>query len=321
MHKLRSISRIILGSILLGTLIFPATASTNDEGFIDVPETHRYAKSIQQLSEDGIIQGFPVGTFLPDRTINRVETLKIIIESFGAPNESRGETDFEMPDFEDVDADAWYYEYIEAAVEQNIVKGYDDNTFKPGNTINLAEALKMIVEAVDTDDQIHGTTVEIDPSLDVTTEQWFAKYFQYGLNESMVYIDAYDNLNPATEVTRGQLTDLIYRLKHPSHYSGQVYHGNMTYYADKFHGRTTANGEVFDQTLMTAAHRTLPFGTMLRVTNRWTGDSVEVKVNDRGPYNDHAIIDLSREAFATIGRLSSGIIAVEIEILYSEDPL
>jgi rare lipoprotein A len=135
----------------------------------------------------------------------------------------------------------------------------------------------------------------------------------------MLYLDAYENLNPDAIVSRGELTDLIYRLKYPGIYTGVVYHGNMTYYANKFNGRNTASGEVFDQSKLTAAHRTLPFGTQLRVSNRWTGDSVEVTVNDRGPYNDHAIIDLSSSAFESIARLSSGIVAVEIEIIYKED--
>lgn len=309
--------------ILLGTLFsVPMVGATDDaQTFADVNENHRYFRSIEQLAGDDVIQGFPIGTFLPERSVNRVEALKIILESFPLNEEIPPQNDepLTLTDFSDVSDDVWYSPYINTAVEHGIIRGYDDRTFRPNNTLNRAEAIKMIIEAVDTNNEIKTVHVEIDPALDTPQDSWFAPYFQYGLTQSMLYLDAHENLNPGAIVSRGELTDLIYRLKYPGTYTGIVSHGNMTYYADKFHGRNTASGEVFDQEKLTAAHPTLPFGTKLRVSNRWTGESVEVTVNDRGPYNNHAIIDLSRSAFESIARLSSGIVAVEIEIIYKED--
>jgi len=91
--------------------------------------------------------------------------------------------------------------------------------------------------------------------------------------------------------------------------------GLASYYADKFQGRKTASGERFDQNKKTAAHRTLPFGTMVKVTNTKNGKSVTVRINDRGPFVKGRIIDLSRSAFKRIGNPASGVIPVRLEIV------
>ncbi|MER3478646.1 MAG: septal ring lytic transglycosylase RlpA family protein, partial [Leptolyngbya sp. ERB_1_2] len=70
--------------------------------------------------------------------------------------------------------------------------------------------------------------------------------------------------------------------------------GMASWYGPYFHGRQTANGEIFDQDELTAAHPTLPLGTFLKVTNRLNGKSIVVRVNDRGPYFDNRVLDLSR---------------------------
>ena len=89
--------------------------------------------------------------------------------------------------------------------------------------------------------------------------------------------------------------------------------GYASYYADKFEGRLTASGEVFSQKKFTAAHRTLPFGTKLKVTNLENGKTVVVVVNDRGPFVDDRIIDLSKAAAESIGMTGSGVVKVKIE--------
>jgi rare lipoprotein A len=88
-----------------------------------------------------------------------------------------------------------------------------------------------------------------------------------------------------------------------------------SYYHDKFNGRKTASGEVFDNSKFTAANRTLPFGTNIKVTNLDNGKSVIVKVNDRGPYHSSRSLDMSKAAFNEIGNISHGTIPVEYEIV------
>ncbi len=92
-----------------------------------------------------------------------------------------------------------------------------------------------------------------------------------------------------------------------------------SYYADYFHGRTTANGESFDQYAMTCAHKSLPFNTRLLVRNPKNGKTVEVRVNDRGPYPPGRDIDLSYGAARKIGLILPGVAPVEVAILHPEN--
>ncbi|MES2765984.1 MAG: septal ring lytic transglycosylase RlpA family protein [Bacteroidota bacterium] len=96
---------------------------------------------------------------------------------------------------------------------------------------------------------------------------------------------------------------------------GATFRGMASYYADKFDGRTTANGEIFDQNELTAAHRTFPFGTVLKVTNIKNNRSVVVRVNDRGPFAEGRILDLSRRAAEELDIIRAGVAEVEIEVL------
>lgn len=91
--------------------------------------------------------------------------------------------------------------------------------------------------------------------------------------------------------------------------------GVASFYGRRFHGRLTANGERFDMNAMTAAHRTLPFGSRVRVTNPRNGQSVIVRINDRGPFVRGRTIDLSRAAATEIGMIRSGHARVELELL------
>lgn len=88
--------------------------------------------------------------------------------------------------------------------------------------------------------------------------------------------------------------------------------GNASYYSDYYEGRTTANGETFRQSKVTAAHKTLPFGTKVEVTNLKNHKSIVVRINDRGPFVKGRIIDLTKSAAKEIGMLSDGVSKVKI---------
>jgi rare lipoprotein A len=97
--------------------------------------------------------------------------------------------------------------------------------------------------------------------------------------------------------------------------ASEILRGIASWYGEEFAGRTTANGEIFDPLLLTAAHRTLPFGTILDVLNPKTSQTVRVRVNDRGPYIGNRIIDLSYAAAQQIGLIEPGIGDVEVHIV------
>ena len=90
--------------------------------------------------------------------------------------------------------------------------------------------------------------------------------------------------------------------------------GMASFYGGKWHGKKTANGEIFNENSLTAAHKTLPFGTRVKVTNLDNGKSVVVRINNRGPYSKGRVIDLSKAAFAKIANTSKGVTKVKLEI-------
>jgi rare lipoprotein A len=93
-----------------------------------------------------------------------------------------------------------------------------------------------------------------------------------------------------------------------------------SYYAEPYHGHRTASGEIFDTYQgMTAAHRTLPFNTFVRVTNKTNGRQVDVRINDRGPFVDGRVIDLSLRAAREIDLVRAGIVPVKLKVLKQEE--
>ena len=102
----------------------------------------------------------------------------------------------------------------------------------------------------------------------------------------------------------------------PPEPTGEVERGQAGWYGDRYHGRKTASGERFDQNALTAAHRTLPFGTMVEVKNLDNGRTVTVRINDRGPFGRKTrIIDLSRAAAGEIDMVHAGVAQVELRIV------
>ena len=97
--------------------------------------------------------------------------------------------------------------------------------------------------------------------------------------------------------------------------SKKVYKGNSSFYGPKFHGKLTANGEIFDMYGVTAAHKEFPFNTVVRVTNEKNGKSLLIRINDRGPYVAGRILDCSFGAAKKLGFVSEGTAPVKIEIL------
>lgn len=94
----------------------------------------------------------------------------------------------------------------------------------------------------------------------------------------------------------------------------KAFDGHVSWYGSRFHGRRTANGERFDMNRMTAAHKTLPFNTLVRVVDKETGSAVLVRVNDRGPYVRGRVLDLSKKAAGRLGMKSAGTTNARLEI-------
>jgi rare lipoprotein A len=101
----------------------------------------------------------------------------------------------------------------------------------------------------------------------------------------------------------------------PARQSATNGHGVASWYGKQYHGRKTASGEPFNMNALTAAHRTHPFGTTVRVTNLDNGKDVVVRINDRGPYAKGRVIDLSYAAAKRIGMVEAGVADVRLEVV------
>ena len=307
MNKLSIAFLTVLFSL---AVIIPVYADDEQPSpFSDIELGDKYYDAAVYLDGKGIIEGYDDGTLRPSQEVNRVEALKMILESAGIECEA-GETEIE---FNDIEIESWYYKYLWEGVDRNIIEGYKDGTFKPEDTINLSEALKMIVNA----NQLVSVYPESaeDFFADADAEAWYAKYINFASENGLIYPDSGNNIEPGKTLTRADLIYIIYR-QETAAFSGNIEYGQATYYGNIFEGMGTASGEPFDETEMTAAHKTLPFGTYVRVTNLANNQTVEVKINDRGPYGEGRIIDLSKSAFKEIGALSTGVLNVEVEIIY-----
>jgi len=290
--------------LVLFFLLLEGPIARAETVFSDVASNHPHYQAIQSLLDSKIIQGYPDNTFRPEQTVNRAEALKIILlgSDIFVP-----ETQPTNP-FPDVSADVWYAKYVAKAKGLGIVSG-DSTTglFRPGDPINLAEILKILIEAKGIEVKPAAAT----PFADVPTDAWFAPYFDYAKFIGLLDEQGKDSVHPDHPVNRGLLAEFLYRIRQKPKTDE---YGKASFYGDKFHGRTTASGDVFDASDLTAAHRIYPFGTWLRVTNTENGQSVDVRVNDRGPYGDsQRILDLSKAAFERIAPLSRGVIWVTIQ--------
>ena len=150
---------------------------------------HTNEEAINYLQENNIVQGYSDGTYRPDNEINRAEFLKIILESLSINTNDAGFC------FPDVKSD-WYAPYVCKAKNMNIVSGYPDGNFKPANSINLAEALKIILEA-------YGADTTGDSST------WYAPYLSFMEDHDLLTRISADI---SESITRGEMAQLIYNL-------------------------------------------------------------------------------------------------------------
>lgn len=189
--------------------------------------------------------------------------------------------------------------------------------------INVSfEENKMFLKIASKDSIVNGTlkTLDVPPMLvnDMTyiPLRFAGESLGYEIiwNEEFKTIYAFSNIEEA----------YIPELTEDSHLQGSIpndtkiidsFTGTASWYGGKFHGRNTSSGEVFDQYALTGAHKTLPFGTFVRVTHTLNNQSVIIKINDRGPHVANRVIDLSMAAAEIIGLKSRGLGETFVEVL------
>lgn len=171
--------------------------------FYDVSQSNPNREAILYLFEEGIINGYPDKTFKPANEINRAELLKILVEGLGT-----------TPDvatyngcFNDVKTD-WYAPYVCYAKEQKWVEGYTDGNFRPSQTVNKVEAIKMLLNSQKI---TIPESISEAPFTDVTVDQWFAPYIKVA-KDLQILEETGSYLQPAQNMTRGSVSENLYRL-------------------------------------------------------------------------------------------------------------
>lgn len=312
-------------SILFLT-IFAQAPFAHAELFTDIDANHPYLPAIRYLKQHGVINGYPDGSFRPEQEVNRAEALKFLTLSEKILGQGTASEDAELLfldeaaaetvgnfDLTDVPEDSWYFRYVKQAFKNEIIKGYGDRTFRPANTVNLAEAVKMLLETNEVSLPSIDEITE-NPFQDAYMDEWYAPYILYAKEKYILIADMDLKVRPEKDITRQEMANLIYRFYNLE--ETQVY-GRASYYADYFDGKTAASGQVFRQDEYTAAHLTLPFNSLVKVVNLENEKSVVVRITDRGPYDKRFILDLSKAAFETISPLSRGVIQVYYEVIYT----
>ncbi len=297
--------------ILVLSLNFSPVTHAEEAIFSDVSSGSPYFTTLKYLKEQGLINGYEDGSFQPDKEINRAEALAILSKAIKREGAKIQE---EPLSFADVKKEDWFYKDVEDAWGNGLVHGYPDQLFHPEKALKVAEGLKMVL--LQEGDTL-PTEVLTPPYSDVPIDAWAAPYAQVAKERTLFLESRSDgSLQSDASLTRGTFAQLIYRLIKSA--KGSRF-ARATWYADFMAKTRTASGEPYEPRQFTTAHKTLPFGTLLHVTSLSNGKSVDVVVNDRGPYPRGIDLDLSRSAFEALAPAGTGIITVEFEVIKSPE--
>ncbi len=200
--KNKFISGLSALAIFFGLFSGVLYAQDAENVFPDVSGDHEFAQSIKFMKDNNVFQGYPDGTFQPDRVLNRAEQLKVYMLMHGIdPLASLYKNCF--PDVKE----DWYARYVCFAKEQGFVEGYPDGTFKPEQEVNKVEALKMLGE-------IQGWVMpepdDVDPFSDTPANEWYAKYVSFAKNAGLLTEEG-DEFGPAEGLTRAVTAELLFR--------------------------------------------------------------------------------------------------------------
>ena len=196
---MKNIIRIAL--VLSAFIVLPVGAY-----FSDVSLSHPNYNAISHVKTEGIVSGYPDGTYRPDSVINRAEFTKIVMEANFSTNTINMCNPTRTYSFSDAGKEDWYSKYLCSAVQNKIISGYDDGTFRPAASINFAEAAK-IVATTDLIEKSIRYGKRLPPAGD---GPWYEQYVQYLSDNNAVpaSIKSNDKL-----ITRGEMAEIIYRLQ------------------------------------------------------------------------------------------------------------
>lgn len=196
----------IFSTLTALTILMTMTPIVYAKEFPDIQKTHLNFIAINYLSNEGILKGYEDGTFKPDKLVNRVEALKVILEEATV---KLGE-DTSGANFKDTDPTQWYGKYLATAKVLGIVNGNPDGTFTPNANVKRAAFLKMLLETNHfKKDQWAGSQMFSD----VGKDEWYAAYMNYAGKSGLIVPDAKNNLYPDRELSRAEVAEILYLMR------------------------------------------------------------------------------------------------------------
>jgi uncharacterized protein YkwD len=192
--------------VVFAALFFYCLTGIAQAAFSDVSTDHPNAAAIDFLSKEKVISGYPDGSFGPANPVNRAEALKILLLASDLPgNTSRS------GDFPDVADEAWFAPFVFSADARGIANGYPDGFFRPEQTVNLVEALKMLFAANSVSLENYQTETQL--FADSEKRAWYNSFLFYAKTFEIVEPDSANKIYPATPLTRAQLAEIVFRFQ------------------------------------------------------------------------------------------------------------
>jgi hypothetical protein len=199
----------IAGTLLL--LALPGLAAAAQQSFTDLPADNPRFSAAEYLKAHGILQGYEDGTFRPDQPVNRAEVTKVIVLQRASLADLSGANDASV--FRDIKDTDWFAPYVQQAYGAlRIIDGPPKTYyFQPNRTVTRGEFLKMLLLAYETDPSASYGEITLALSADTQDSgEWFYPYVRYAYTASMLQAEN-DHLNPAEQLTRGDIADMLYR--------------------------------------------------------------------------------------------------------------
>lgn len=238
--------------LILAVFLVLAVSQISFASFSDVNSGTDYENAITWMADNGVIQGYPDGSFGPDVCVNRVEMLKMLylatetnINDLAA---GAGWAEY----FSDVDTSQWYWPYLRFALQKGTVEGYPDRTFKPDQCVNRVEAVKMATlefndGEIPSYDALFGNPYDI-ASMENYDENWWCPYYRYVFSSNTVGVDHFErydadweslgvdddfanptfNFGPGDSMTRKEVAEMLYRMKAIKDQGTSAYVDGMT---------------------------------------------------------------------------------------------
>lgn len=193
----KHMKKLPLSLALLSILATPLAHAEDLEQFSDVSEAHPNNAAIYHLHETGVINGYEDGSFQPEREVSRAEAVKILLKGLDLAVDESSASALE---FTDVTEEDWFVLEVGTAFDRGLVKGYEDGEFKPHNTVNRAEAVKMLLSAAE---------LEFEEA-----EVWYEPYMDYALEWNIAPLQTDGDWHADAPVTRGEISEMVLRMQH-----------------------------------------------------------------------------------------------------------